>query len=234
MSAWKKFFKRVRRKVLHLRLAPVRVFCFHVVEDQFNPETTWEGDFIQTDRFKEFILRLASEGYRFISLTDAYRHISSDYIRTKKYASITFDDGVSSVTKILPWLAEHAIPVTLFVNPGFLLGEKREDKQMNLLSLSELEDLTDEYKNKEVITVGNHSYRHDDCSALSADALRSDLTRSETVLAEIRTRIPYFAYPCGIRTNITDRIVREAQLIPVLCDQQKNYDDPSVIHREII
>lgn len=234
MSVWKKFFRRVRRKILHLRLAPVRVFCFHVVEDHFNPETTWEEDFIQTDRFKEFILRLASDGYRFISLTDAYRHISSDFFRTKKYASITFDDGVSSITGILPWLAEHGIPVTLFVNPGFLLGEKREDKQMNLLSLSELEDLIDGYKNKEEITVGNHSYRHEDCSALSVEAFRDDLTRSETILAGIRTRIPFFAYPCGIRTAVSDRIVREAQLIPVLCDQQKNYDDPSAVHREII
>lgn len=225
--------KRVKRKILHLRLAPIRVFCFHVVEDYFKPETTWDCDFIQTDRFKMFVIRLLNDGYSFISLADAYHHISSDSFRKKRYACLTFDDGVSSIVGILPWLGELGIPVTLFVNPGFLLGDKRQDKPMRLLSLSDLKELMYKYSINNGLTVGSHGYRHKDCSTLSIKDFTDNIIQSAKELSSINNVVPFFAYPFGSYNSHTDQVLRAHSYIPVYCDGQKNYNDQSCIHREL-
>lgn len=233
MSLGKSFFKRVRRKILHLRLTPVRVFCFHVVADQFDSETTWNGDFVQTDRFKEFINNLTEEGYRFVSLTEAYHHIAGDFFRTKKYAAITFDDGISSLSGILPWLAERGIPVTLFVNPMFLLGEGHREKPMSFLSMADLERWVDVYALPNGLSVGSHGYGHEDCTLLTIEAFKQSVVRAEKALCQIKNKIPFFAYPYGARKPETDQCLLENHLIPVYCDGQKNYNEKSCIHREI-
>ena len=86
----------IKRKWTRLRLKPVRVFCFHHVSDVFEPDTMWECDWTQTDAFKQDILTMKKK-YTFISLEEAYNHISNDKFRKTSYAVLTSDDGWASL-----------------------------------------------------------------------------------------------------------------------------------------
>lgn len=52
---------KVKRKIIKLRLRPIRVFCCHEVSDYFDAKTTWEGDWISTEDFKKRIDCLKSK-----------------------------------------------------------------------------------------------------------------------------------------------------------------------------
>ena len=137
------FEERVKRKWRRLWLKPVRVFCFHHVSDEFEPETMKQSDWMQADAFKQRLLTLKKKN-AFVSLDEAYRHIANDRYRLKRYAVLTADDGWASLRFILPWLNEQHIPVTLFLNPLYMDGihyQSREGEK--LLTKEEVEDLVE-------------------------------------------------------------------------------------------
>lgn len=70
----------IKRKWTRLRLKPVRVFCFHHVSDVFDPDKMWKCDWTQTEVFKQNVLA-PKKRYTFISLQEAYNHISCDKFR---------------------------------------------------------------------------------------------------------------------------------------------------------
>ena len=121
--------------MLRLRLQPIRVFCFHQVSDEFEPNTMKPCDWMRTEAFKDTILKLRRD-YAFISLQEATKHLKHDSFRRKRYAVLTADDGWASMKNILPWLAEQGIPLTLFLNPSYLDGkhfrEKTTEKYMTI------------------------------------------------------------------------------------------------------
>lgn len=133
---FKAFIKRIKRRLLHLRLQPIRVFCFHVVSDVFDSQTMWKCDWMSVEGFKGTINHLLSKKYKFISWTDAYKHICEDRVRYRKYAVVTFDDGDSSIMNVMPWLTKKRIPVTLFVNPGILSSDYLREKPIKLFSMA--------------------------------------------------------------------------------------------------
>ena len=81
--------KKIRRRIVRLRLQPIRVFCFHQVSELYNPLTMWECDWTQIDLFKQNILNL-KEQYTFISLTEAHEKIKHDCFRNRRFQSIRF------------------------------------------------------------------------------------------------------------------------------------------------
>ena len=104
---------RIRKKLLHLRLQPIRVLCIHEVSEVDENSPDW----IPTAYFKRTILEMQSQGYKFISLKEAYEHIRSDeLIRIRKYAVLTADDGLRCHLEMLPWLEQHTVPITLCLN----------------------------------------------------------------------------------------------------------------------
>ena len=223
--------KRIQRKFMHLRLQPIRVFCFHQVSEQFDASTMWECDWIHITQFKRNILRL-KEQYEFIPLIDATQKLKHDIVRSKKYAVLTADDGDKTLCNIIPWLAEHNIPLTLFVCPAFLEGEQRRGKTRPMLQKNDLEDLMSRYPL--IISIGNHSMRHIYSTSLSEADFAEDVQQAESYLNQFPNKIPFFAYPNGFHSVPTDDYLHMADIIPVYCDGQKNYNEADVIHREIL
>ena len=130
---------RITKKFLHLRLQPIHVFCMHHVTKTFDVDSMNACDWMQIDAFKDKLLTMTQDGVEFISLSDAYRHMCHDWIRCRKYAVITFDDGYASLKEILPWLEEQMIPVTLFINGKYLDGKSyRKTPQEQYLTEKEL------------------------------------------------------------------------------------------------
>lgn len=238
--------EKIRRKWIQLRLRPIRVFCFHQTSDTFVPDVYCKPDWIPLSFLKNFVTQLQSNGFEFISLNDAYRHIKKDVIRTRKYAVLTADDGLLCQLDLLPWLEEQHIPLTMFVNIKNLDGNTCGWPVKNYFKISnekeEIYHASKLYCTKErlfafsspMLSVGIHGFTHDRATDLSEEEFECQLHVCQKQLCQHPGYIPYFAYPYGSRNNSTDKVLWEKGIIPVLADGTVNYNDPRYIHREIL
>lgn len=226
------FFNSLHRKLTHLFLRPVRVFVFHQVSDVYDSDTMWDCDWTKTETFKQNI-NILQKKYTFISLQDAYKHIRHDRFRLKNYAVLTSDDGWASLRNILPWLFDQKIPVTLFLNPAYLLREESPQKgEASLLNENEVDEFLEQ--DSGFLSVASHGWDHTFCPTMSFQGFMSSVERSKAYLSKKKGYVTFFAYPCGRYTDDQDKFLIENHIIPVYCDGMKNYNDPHCIHRECI
>ena len=229
MSVIKTILAKIKRKLLHLRLQPIRVFCFHQVSETFDTASMWECDWISKDEFTNKIVQLQEE-YTFISLEDAHKKLKDDIFRIRKYAVLTADDGSKTLECILPWLNKRHIPLTLFLNGSYLNGKTyRETPAERYYTKDEILSL--EMNN---ISIGHHGWDHVDVKEQTAESFMESIQKNIKALEKFPNSIPYWAYPYGGYTSKSDRILQEYDLCPVYADGQKNYNDPNCIHREIL
>lgn len=239
----KDFINRIRHKWTKMRLQPIRVLCFHEVSDVDEGSPDW----IPIDFLKEELIRMRQQGYQFITLKEAHEHIRKDKIRTAKYAVLTADDGLRCHLELLPWLEEQDIPITLclnvispqqkkcgkpYVDWYNINDEQTEQKYAERLYISE-EELNG--LNSEYVSFALHGENHNEAATdLSAEELQRDIELCLEKYEDNARFVPFYVYKYGKHTKGTDMIVRRNNLIPVLSDGAKNYNDVSVIHREII
>lgn len=215
---------------MKLRLQPIRVFCLHHVCKQFDVEAMNAGDWMELSIFKDKINNLRNNGYQFISMSEAYQHIKTDYIRFRKYAVLTFDDGYSSLKEILPWLESQKIPVVLFINGKYLDGESyRKNPNEKYLTQNELFAL-----NHPLIEIGSHGYEHTDASMMNKDEFLIHIEKNVEVLQTHPCYIPFHAYTWERHTEVTDEALHKKMITPVYVDGMKNYSGTNVIHRELL
>lgn len=220
---------RISRKLMHMRLHPIRVFLFHQVSDVYDETLCKKGDWTQMDVFKSMILKL-KENYEFLSLSQAVGHLQKDVLRTKKYAVLTSDDGTSSLKNILPWLKEQNIPVALFVNAKYLDGVSyRNMPTESYLTKEELFAL-----NYDGIEVANHGWEHNDITKLDWQQFVDSMERNIAVLRDHPHYVPFWAYTWGRYMQAHDDYLISRQIVPVLIDGMKNYNDATHIHRELL
>ena len=226
----KELWHKIKRKWMKLRLQPIRVFCLHHVTKEFDPETMHECDWMQIDEFKNKVMSLQQSGVRFISLTEAHDKLQHDWLRRKKYAVITFDDGNASLKEILPWLEEQQIPTTLFINGQYLDGKSfRKNPKEQYLTKEELCALT-----SPLLEIGSHGWEHTDASQMPQVDFENSISRSVALLSTHPRHIPFHAYTWGRHTSQTDEYLRNRQIIPVLVKGKKNYCHTKYIDRELL
>lgn len=223
-------FHRISRKLTKLRLQPIRVFCFHHVCERFDAESMNQGDWMQIDEFKNKVLALQRDGVEFVSLMEAYRHICSDWLRRKKYAVLTFDDGYASLKEILPWLEEKHIPVTLFINGKYLDGQSyRKNPKEKYLTKEELFALT-----SPLIEIGNHGWEHIRVTDMTDKEFEESVGKNVKLLSAHPNYIPFWAYTYGGHLDKTDDFLRAQNVVPVYVDGLYNNDNNTIIHRELL
>lgn len=221
---------KIVRKLTKLRLQPIRVFCFHHVSDTFDDSTMYHGDWLSTDEFKQSINKLQDDGYSFISLSEAHEKLTHDLFRSHKYAVLTADDGYASLKEILPWLEKQNMPVTLFVNGKYLDGKSYRDNPMEqYLTRDELFQLT-----SPLIEIGSHGWEHNDAVQMTDDKFAQSIESNISLLSQHPHFIPFHAYTWGRHSATTNKTLMQMQLIPVLMDGMKNYNDQRFIHRELL
>lgn len=224
------FIEKIHRKWMKLRLRPIRVFCLHHVCEQFDADAMYACDWMALDEFKRKINALHDQGYEFISLTEAYEHLRNDYIRRKKYAVLTFDDGYKSLQEVLPWLEEQQIPATLFINGKYLDGKSyRETPNEHYLTYDELFALT-----SPLIEIGHHGWEHKSVKEISEEELLDSLQKNIEVLSAHPRYVPFWAYTYGIHDKNSDVIIKHTNLIPILVTGSKNYQCKGNIDRELL
>lgn len=222
--------QKLRREWIKLRLQPIRVFCLHHVCEHFDVESMYLCDWMELDEFKQNINSLRRRGYQFISLADAYNHLTKDLFRRKKYAVLTFDDGYQSLLEVLPWLEEQNIPATLFINGKYLDGASyRETPKEQYLTYDELFAL-----NSPLIEIGHHGWEHTDATMMTKDELSESMLKNIEILSSHPRYIPFWAYTYGKHSNENDIILIQNDLIPVLIAGNKNYQWMGGIDRELL
>lgn len=220
---------KVSRKLMHMRLHPIRVFLFHQVGDVYDDALCKKCDWTQIDEFKSMILRLKEE-YEFLSMSQAVERLRKDVVRTKNYAVLTNDDGSSSLNNILPWLKEQGIPVTLFVNAKYLDGiSYRNNPTESYLTKDELFAL-----DYEGVEVAHHGWEHNDITKLDWQQFVDSAERNVSVLREHPRYVPFWAYTWGRHARAHDEYLLSNGIVPVLIDGMKNYNDATCIHRELL
>lgn len=217
---------------MKIRLRPIRVLCFHQVSDTFDENDMVRIDWLETDVFKQRIESLRKEGYKFISLQQAQEMMRLDWIRSKKYAVLTADDGWATLKNVLSWLNEQKIPVTLFLNPAYLDGKhyRNNDKEQYLRS----EEVAQLYKQYPLVTIGSHGWEHVDATMQTEEEFRESIKQTIAYLGKLPNYIPFHAYTWGRYTAKANRVLAEVGMVPVYMDGEKNYNDHDVIHRELL
>ena len=226
----KELWGKIKRKWMKLRLRPIHVYCMHHVCAEFDEERMNKGDWMNIEEFKQKIAAMQQDGVVFISLKDAYQHICKDLIRWKKYAVLTLDDGYASLKEILPWFVEQKIPVTLFINGKYLDGKSyRRNPNEMYLTKEELLELT-----SPLIEIGNHGWEHNRVTEMTPDEFAESVKRNVNILEMYSNYIPFWAYTYGAHTEKTDAYLCQQGLVPIYIDGMKNYNDSTVVHRELI
>lgn len=226
-----------------MRLRPIEVYVFHHTGEQHDSLLCGVEDWTHIDQLKENILHLQKR-CTFISLDEAYKHICYDRVRTQRYAVLTTDDGLRSTCELIPWLLKQQIPLTMFVNAKYLDGisykeldgirVKRVNPNANIMDVVKRQYITYdelfELKNP-LITIALHGYEHLNAFDLSPEMFRTNVERCVEVLKPHPLYQPFMAYTWGAHNEKTDRILCEMNIVPVLVDGQKNYQDERCIHR---
>ena len=206
MSLWRKIDKRIIR----LRFKPIRVFCIHQVSDELHTLTTCKGDWIQTESFKTSLLNRC-------------------------------------INDLLPWLEENHIPITLFLNARYLDGQScsphiLRHARMENAEVTEEEVAEGLYLTESMlkgmpgdwVTLASHGYEHVNAAKLGLDQFVDQIQKNVMALSQYNSYIPFHAYTWGRRTKKTNDVLEGFNLIPVFMDGQMNYNDPKVIHRELL
>lgn len=222
--------QRIRHRLLRMRLHPIRVFVFHQVSEQFEPDTMWECDWTQTDLFKKNLSAL-KQRYTFIPLQEAYEHLQNDSVRLKDYAVLTADDGWASLRSILPWLYEQRIPVTLFLNPSCLDGLHRHSRETDkLLTENEVIELVEQFS--PFISIASHGWTHKNCTEMTLEEFAESMEKSETKLSRMAGKIPFYAFASGLSRPEQVEYLHQHSLVPVFVNGMKNDSGTLVIYRE--
>ena len=215
---------------MKFRFEPIRVFCLHHVCEQFDTDSMYPCDWMALGEFKQKINTLRNEGYQFISLTEAYKHLKNDYFRRKKYAVLTFDDGYKSLLEILPWLEEQCIPATLFINGKYLDGKSyRETPNEQYLTYDEIFSLT-----SHLIEVGHHGWEHTSAHKMSLEDFKKSVRLNIKALSAHPCYVPFWAYTWGEHTTIFDIYLKQNNIIYVTITGSINYQFQSCINRELL
>lgn len=224
------FIHKVLRKLMKMRLQPIRVFCLHHVCEQFDADAMHACDWIALGEFEQKINELRNQGYHFISLTAAYEHLKQDWFRRKKYAVLTFDDGYKSLHEVLLWLEEQQIPATFFINGKYLDGQSyRETPKEQYLTYNELFALT-----SPLIEIGDHGWEHKSVKEMSKAELIESMQKNIEILSSHPRYIPFWAYTYGQYTENTDICLKQVGIIPVIITGHGNYNFNGSINRELL
>lgn len=221
---------KIRRKLLKLRFQPIRVFCLHHVCNLYDSEAMFLCDWMELEAFKNKVIKLRKDGYRFVSLSEAYQHLKNDFFRKQKYAVLTFDDGYKSLLEVLPWLRKENIPATLFINGKYLDGKSyRNTDKEQYLTYNELFAL-----DNPLIEIGHHGWDHSKVTEMTSGEFIESLEQNKELLSKHPCYIPFWAYTYGENTNKIDDLLRKNNIVPVLVSGSCNYTGTDIIDREPI
>lgn len=119
----------------------------------------------------------------------------------KHYSAVTFDDGSQNVLENgLPELRQRKMPVTLFIEtgylgqyPGWIYDRSHKDCKELAITCEQLVSLPSDF-----VMTGSHCFTHRDLTVLAETEIKKELVESKRKLEELLHReIELLAFPYG-------------------------------------
>jgi peptidoglycan/xylan/chitin deacetylase (PgdA/CDA1 family) len=158
------------------------------------------------------------------SLADAVNRLEEGLVGSRPTVVVTFDDGFDNFrTRAWPLLRELEVPCTFYVPVGFVEGTSatplREAEGLRPIEWSALRKLASE----PLLTIGSHSWSHQDLRFLSVDEVRWDLWHSRERLQD-RTGVPveHFCYPRAKWSLAVEKEVQATYRTAVVAGGRRN------------
>ena len=118
----------------------------------------------------------------------------------------------------------------MFINGKYLDGKSfRDSPKEQYLNKEDLFALTSPF-----IEIGSHGWEHLDASKISADEFKIIIEQNIQLLHTHPRYVPFHAYTWGRYTKGSNSVLTQMNITPVLMDGMKNYDEPHIIHRELL
>jgi peptidoglycan/xylan/chitin deacetylase (PgdA/CDA1 family) len=166
-----------------------RLLCYHSVGQ---PELGVND--CPPRRFRRHIEFATRLGFRFVPAAQIASGLGGP-----RDLAITFDDGWKSVfTVAAPLLAEHGIPLTLFVATSFIEGHSQWHRPRTVTwdQLGELSNMG--------VEIGSHSVTHPDFGTIHSQMAVEELRSSRATLrSRLGIEVDSFAIPFGQSRNWT-------------------------------
>jgi peptidoglycan/xylan/chitin deacetylase (PgdA/CDA1 family) len=141
-------------------------------------------------------VRFLAEQRRIVTLSEGLREIASSEGAHDSMVAVTFDDGTADFSELaLPVLAEHRVPVTLFVATRFIEEGLTFPAGGVPLSWSSVTDAV----STGLVEIGSHTHGHLLLDRIPIKSVCDELDRSVQLIGERLGRTPsHFAYPKAI------------------------------------
>jgi peptidoglycan/xylan/chitin deacetylase (PgdA/CDA1 family) len=167
------------------------------------------------------------------SLPEALRRLEAGTDGVRPVVVLTFDDGFDNFrTRAWPAMRALEIPCTWYVPVGFLEGAcgspLKGSEGLRPIGWSALRELASD----SLLTIGSHSWSHQDFRRLSADEALLDLQRSREYLEDgTGVAVEHFCYPRAKRSPVVDQVVRGIYRTAVVAGGRRNLPDRFDPHR---
>jgi peptidoglycan/xylan/chitin deacetylase (PgdA/CDA1 family) len=118
---------------------------------------------------------------------------------------VTFDDGYRDFhDAVLPLLAKHGVPATLYLATGLVAGGNGSPPT-DALTWSQLREAID----SGLVAVGSHTHAHVDLSKATEAESEDEMRRSKDLIEDrLGTACAHFAYPWAVGSPAADRAAR--------------------------
>jgi len=172
------------------------ILQYHHVSDSTPASTS-----ISPKQFEVHLQYLKDNNFKVVALSELIEGIKNQQALPDKSVAITFDDAyIDVLTQAKPILDKFAFPYTIFVNPGIINRNEKNDAS-HYLSWIQLKALSDEG-----VVIANHGYEHDSMARMTEGLTQTQwlnkqtelLLKAEAVIKENTGQSwRYYAYPYG-------------------------------------
>lgn len=156
---------------------------------------------VPKENFKEQMKYLKDNGYKTLTLDEAYDFFANNKPVPEKSVVLTFDDGyVDNYVEALPILKDFGFRATIFVITDLV------DKSENYMNLEQLKVME-----ASGIDIQSHTVHHDHLAQLSYEKQLETLKGSKNFLEKaLNKKIKYFAYPYGEYSKDSLKAIKDA------------------------
>jgi peptidoglycan/xylan/chitin deacetylase (PgdA/CDA1 family) len=169
----------------------IPILMYHSISD--DAETVHPYYRTSTSRlvFTKHMQYLRDLGYSTINVADAVSLLQTGGL-TRKYVVVTFDDGYADFyTHAFPALSRHGFTATMFLPTGYIGTGRRQFKEKDCLTWSEIRELR-----KHGMCFGSHTVTHPQLSTFETIAVKDEIVNSkQTIEDNLGESVDSFSYP---------------------------------------